>query len=144
MGLGSSSKCKLGREEKNLLSQSLNISNYITDFRNDYNHQFLPIVETSLATWKARASLGPKMSSAPPFWYFEGRNFIHYKRNLAFLFRDTLWARFQLWAAGRTCENRLSHLGLPEPGARAAVTIHGVWEGGCAQAPGETPASSWG
>ena len=93
--------------------------------------------EPFLVTIESRNTLGYKnVKCSASCFNILGVQFIYYKRNLAAPFRDTLRAKFQLCAVGCTCENRLSHLDLPKPGACVAVAIHGVWEGGGAGRPG--------
>lgn len=88
--------------------------------------------ETFLVTAGGRNILGSQNAKRSTTCenIFGGCGLTHYKRNLAFLFRDTLGAKFQLWAMGCTWENRRSHLDLPKPGACVAVAMHRVWEGG--------------
>lgn len=109
-----------------------------------------------LSLWqrKVGTSLGLKMCacSVTCFLLVGGKNFHSLQnRNLAFLFRDTLWAKFQLWAVGCTCENRLP----PGPAEARSVcgchhlrSVGGTGGGGGGRAAGRpgggTPLPGWG
>lgn len=121
----------------------------------NYHHPFLSGAESNFPCDNGRQVIpGSKnvKCSMTCFYSLKGDSYSLQKKKFfflfffAFLFRDTVRAKLQLRAAGRTCANRLSHLELPEPGACVAVTIHmrSVGGRGCGRAWPATLPMSWG